>query len=78
MMRRTVLASLALLGAGAAPATAGQLQDLLDEGFRVVGVAPGPQQDPLVFIARDNQLFACRSYVVVRPAAGQSQCTPVR
>ena len=57
---------------GAAP------QDLLDQGFRVVGVVPGVQQDPIVFVARDNQLYACRSFFVVRQMANQPQCLPVK
>lgn len=77
-MRRLVLALCVLLGALSAPAAAGQLQDLLDQGFRVVGVVPGVQQDPIVFVARDNQLYACRSFFVVRQMANQPQCLPVK
>ncbi|MFK8251347.1 hypothetical protein [Ancylobacter terrae] len=77
-MPRLALATFAVLLAVSAPAAAGPIQDLLDKGFRVVGVSPGQQQDPIIFLGRDSELVACRSYIIIRQQVGQPQCAPVK
>ncbi len=75
-MRRAVLAAGVLL-ATVGGAAAGEIQDLLDQGYRVVGVSPGMLNDPILVLAKDNQLVACQSYFVARPQGGKA-CRPLK